>query len=265
MNVKTAIEIKYSQKRRRLGLFFFDFSRFEAIQSLPRLLLFLQQNSSSCTCIASGFITLIQSCINSFIKPQWNHSLITGACMYSQNHSNNQPVNQSWLIVSLIAHSLSLFILLHLEAFEAQIKTTWIFLAALVRFISHPISTQYRTMSTTPTATLSPMASDSQLQIPRRPPTAEMVGPYVLGRTLGRGTTGKVKEAYHRDSGLEVAIKIVKKDYVKTHRTKISREIAVMKLIDQLSCFGCGCEWGCGWCSILWRLSPSHHAFKCFW
>jgi len=59
-----------------------------------------------------------------------------------------------------------------------------------------------------------------------------MVGPYVLGRTLGRGTTGKVKAAQHKDTGLEVAIKIVKKAYVKTHKNKIAREIAVMRLLD---------------------------------
>ncbi len=50
-----------------------------------------------------------------------------------------------------------------------------------------------------------------------------------------------MKEAYHKDTGLEVAIKIVKKDYVKTHRQKIAREIAVMRLIDQLSVCLCLC------------------------
>eukprot|EP01006_Ploeotia_vitrea_P035075 TRINITY_DN65833_c5_g2_i3.p1 TRINITY_DN65833_c5_g2~~TRINITY_DN65833_c5_g2_i3.p1 ORF type:complete len:685 (+),score=429.96 TRINITY_DN65833_c5_g2_i3:230-2284(+) len=59
----------------------------------------------------------------------------------------------------------------------------------------------------------------------------EMVGPWILGQTLGRGTTGKVKVAHHKDTGHEVAIKIVKKQYVMTHREKIAREIAVMRLI----------------------------------
>jgi len=63
--------------------------------------------------------------------------------------------------------------------------------------------------------------------------SAEMVGPFILGRTLGRGTTGKVKAAQHKDTGLEVAVKIVKKQYVKTHKNKIQREIAVMRLLDK--------------------------------
>ncbi len=78
------------------------------------------------------------------------------------------------------------------------------------------------------------MSSSPRLSIPAPIKKApELVGPYVLGRTLGRGTTGKVKAAQHKDSGLEVAIKIVKKAYVKTHKQKIAREIAVMRLLDQ--------------------------------
>jgi hypothetical protein len=34
---------------------------------------------------------------------------------------------------------------------------------------------------------------------------AEMAGPYILGKTLGRGTSGKVKEGWHKDTGMEVA------------------------------------------------------------
>lgn len=60
-----------------------------------------------------------------------------------------------------------------------------------------------------------------------------MAGPYVLGKTLGRGTSGKVKAAYHKDTGMEVAVKIIKKDYVRTHKNKIAREVAVMRLLVQ--------------------------------
>lgn len=67
---------------------------------------------------------------------------------------------------------------------------------------------------------------------PTQKKSPEMVGPFILGRTLGRGTTGKVKAAQHKDNGLEVAVKIVKKQYVKTHKNKIAREIAVMRLLD---------------------------------
>ena len=76
------------------------------------------------------------------------------------------------------------------------------------------------------------MSESLHLPIPQRR-QVETVGPYILGKTLGRGTTGKVKEGVHKDTGFEVAIKIVKKEYVQTHRAKIAREIAVMRLLDQ--------------------------------
>ena len=34
-------------------------------------------------------------------------------------------------------------------------------------------------------------------------------------------------------SSVQVAVKIVKKDYVKAHKQKIAREIAVMRLLEQ--------------------------------
>ena len=36
------------------------------------------------------------------------------------------------------------------------------------------------------------------------------VGPYVVGKTLGSGCTGEVKLAYHKDTGHQVAIKIIR-------------------------------------------------------
>jgi len=63
----------------------------------------------------------------------------------------------------------------------------------------------------------------------------EKIGPFILGETLGKGTTGKVKLAIHCKTHQKVAIKIINKDILtkkpKT-RKKIEREIAVMKLID---------------------------------
>jgi len=61
------------------------------------------------------------------------------------------------------------------------------------------------------------------------------VGPYVFGRTLGRGATGKVKLAYHRETGERVAVKIVAKEFLfqsPQMRRKVEREIAIMKLLD---------------------------------
>eukprot|EP00698_Gefionella_okellyi_P020313 TRINITY_DN635_c0_g1_i10.p1 TRINITY_DN635_c0_g1~~TRINITY_DN635_c0_g1_i10.p1 ORF type:complete len:608 (+),score=81.67 TRINITY_DN635_c0_g1_i10:59-1882(+) len=60
------------------------------------------------------------------------------------------------------------------------------------------------------------------------------VGPFVLGRTLGEGSTGKVRIGIHTESGSKVAVKIIKKDLLQQRpglQRKIQREISVMKLI----------------------------------
>lgn len=61
------------------------------------------------------------------------------------------------------------------------------------------------------------------------------VGDYILGRTLGSGTTGKVKIAIHKHDGHQVAIKIVKKSQFEVKpdlQRKIRREVALMRLLD---------------------------------
>ncbi|OHT08413.1 CAMK family protein kinase [Tritrichomonas foetus] len=61
------------------------------------------------------------------------------------------------------------------------------------------------------------------------------VGDYILGRTLGSGTTGKVKVAERKDTGEQVAIKIIKKSQFELKpdlQRKIRREIALMRLMD---------------------------------
>eukprot|EP00184_Porphyridium_aerugineum_P000622 CAMPEP_0184691656 /NCGR_PEP_ID=MMETSP0313-20130426/436_1 /TAXON_ID=2792 /ORGANISM="Porphyridium aerugineum, Strain SAG 1380-2" /LENGTH=505 /DNA_ID=CAMNT_0027149409 /DNA_START=87 /DNA_END=1604 /DNA_ORIENTATION=+ len=61
------------------------------------------------------------------------------------------------------------------------------------------------------------------------------VGPYIFGKTLGTGSTGKVKLAKHVETGQLVAIKIIRKDFLAKKpslRKKLLREIAVMKLCD---------------------------------
>jgi serine/threonine protein kinase len=80
------------------------------------------------------------------------------------------------------------------------------------------------------------------------------VGPFILGKTLGSGTTGnicsslsvvrfassslptlgKVKLAFHKDTGAKVAIKIINKEYLASRVSmlkKVEREVAVMKLL----------------------------------
>jgi BR serine/threonine kinase len=61
------------------------------------------------------------------------------------------------------------------------------------------------------------------------------IGPFTLIRTLGCGSTGKVKLAINNETRQEVAIKIIPKsafDSKPDLRTKIQREIALMRLVD---------------------------------
>ena len=69
--------------------------------------------------------------------------------------------------------------------------------------------------------------------------SGQRIGPYVLGKTLGVGTTGRVKLAVHLESGQKVAIKIISKEHCssneekKQQTIKMEREITIMKLIQQ--------------------------------
>ncbi|KAI8878199.1 Pkinase-domain-containing protein [Backusella circina FSU 941] len=61
------------------------------------------------------------------------------------------------------------------------------------------------------------------------------VGDYWLGKTLGRGSSGRVKMGIHKVTGEKVAIKIISKSHLATNTTverAVKREIAVMKLIN---------------------------------
>eukprot|EP00824_Muranothrix_gubernata_P006905 TRINITY_DN18889_c0_g1_i1.p1 TRINITY_DN18889_c0_g1~~TRINITY_DN18889_c0_g1_i1.p1 ORF type:complete len:576 (+),score=102.61 TRINITY_DN18889_c0_g1_i1:115-1728(+) len=63
----------------------------------------------------------------------------------------------------------------------------------------------------------------------------ECIGPFLVGRTLGIGSTGKVKLGVHRETGQRVAIKIIRKDVLTVKpslRRKVEREISVLRLID---------------------------------
>ena len=77
------------------------------------------------------------------------------------------------------------------------------------------------------------MESCAPLQAPEIP-QAE-VGPYILSHTLGEGTTGKVKLAYHKETSQQVAIKIIPKISFSQRpdlQLKVQREIALMRLVD---------------------------------
>ncbi|KCV67853.1 CAMK/CAMKL/BRSK protein kinase, variant [Fonticula alba] len=63
---------------------------------------------------------------------------------------------------------------------------------------------------------------------------ASRVGPYVLGRTLGIGSTGRVRLGTHMETRQTVAAKIVSKEWLSSKASlskKIEREITLMKLI----------------------------------
>ena len=61
------------------------------------------------------------------------------------------------------------------------------------------------------------------------------VGPYLVDRTLGSGTTGKVRLAIHQDTGEKVAIKIIRKSAFEVKpnlEMKVHREISLMKIVS---------------------------------
>ncbi|OHT06536.1 CAMK family protein kinase [Tritrichomonas foetus] len=63
----------------------------------------------------------------------------------------------------------------------------------------------------------------------------QTLGPYIVQRVLGEGTTGKVKLAYHKETGEQVAIKIISKSSFEQKpnlQMKVQREIALMRVVD---------------------------------
>ncbi|KAJ3090583.1 hypothetical protein HK102_003289 [Quaeritorhiza haematococci] len=93
----------------------------------------------------------------------------------------------------------------------------------------------------------SPMGSPAQNRNPVGPPSVQRIGPYALGKTLGVGSTGRVKLGTHIETSRRVAIKIIPKDSLGREASsngqpitpekraamnkKIEREITIMKLI----------------------------------
>ena len=62
---------------------------------------------------------------------------------------------------------------------------------------------------------------------------AALLGAYELGRTVGEGSFGKVKQARHRGTGALFAVKILDRARVLSQRIadQIRREIATLKLL----------------------------------
>ena len=69
--------------------------------------------------------------------------------------------------------------------------------------------------------------SVAELSKPRRHKQLKAVGPYILGKTLGKGQTGLVKLATHCKTRKQVAIKIIDRSNVKESVVrKVSRAAA---------------------------------------
>ncbi|KAL7310447.1 serine/threonine-protein kinase gin4 [Mucor circinelloides] len=73
------------------------------------------------------------------------------------------------------------------------------------------------------------ISTHSQQQKPKK-----CIGDYVVGKTLGKGASGRVKLGVHRNTGEQVAIKIISKAHLAANpaiEKAVRREIAIMKLI----------------------------------
>ncbi|KAI9320227.1 kinase-like domain-containing protein [Dichotomocladium elegans] len=67
------------------------------------------------------------------------------------------------------------------------------------------------------------------------------IGDYWLGKTLGKGSSGRVKLGIHKVTGEKVAIKIISKAHLATSTAverAVKREIAIMKLIHHPNIMG---------------------------
>lgn len=74
-----------------------------------------------------------------------------------------------------------------------------------------------------------------------KPEDPKQIGPWILGRTIGKGASGRVKIAQHENTNQFAAVKIIpfylssmSNDLMKAerHRANVEREIALMKLMD---------------------------------
>lgn len=61
--------------------------------------------------------------------------------------------------------------------------------------------------------------------------TSKVIGSYMLGKTIGEGTFGKVKIAVHAPTGERVAVKILEKSRIKDQADvrRVNREIKILK------------------------------------
>lgn len=64
-------------------------------------------------------------------------------------------------------------------------------------------------------------------------PPSNNVGQYVLSKTIGKGTFGKVKLGTHNLTAEKVAVKILEKDKIQDENDveRVAREIHILKMI----------------------------------
>ncbi|KAI9187702.1 serine/threonine-protein kinase gin4 [Blastocladiella emersonii ATCC 22665] len=72
---------------------------------------------------------------------------------------------------------------------------------------------------------------------PTRPSKTSRIGPYIMTKTLGMGSTGRVKLGVHHRTNQKVAVKIIPKQAMSNGQAqnlarKIEREIVIMKLVQ---------------------------------
>jgi len=87
------------------------------------------------------------------------------------------------------------------------------------------------TTTTPPTVVAASISAASILQRRRLRESPDAIGSFILGKVLGRGCTGTVREGRHRRTGFRAAIKVVEKSQVAKLAT-VRREIAILKLMD---------------------------------
>ena len=62
---------------------------------------------------------------------------------------------------------------------------------------------------------------------------AKVLGAYLISKTIGEGTFGKVKSGTHHQTGKKVAVKILEKEKIRevADVERVAREIFILKLV----------------------------------
>ena len=64
--------------------------------------------------------------------------------------------------------------------------------------------------------------------------TVDILDNYILRKSLGYGLTSKVKLGIHKETGTEVAIKIIKKEFIKSHEKYMKYVLSEISTLSQL-------------------------------